>query len=126
MDISGKDTDRLSHSGADAAAITSPSGFAYLERRPVELRDVALYFQSMDLVLIEGCKSGPFPKIALYRKAPGQPLAVPADMCLAIVSDTPLNVPCRIFPLDDPDSMGVFLLERLKEEKGGEPYADHS
>ena len=118
MDTPGTDTDRLTRSGADAVSIASPSGFAYLEWRPMELDEVAWHFHSVDLVLTEGYKSGPFPKIALYRQESGQSLAVPPENCLAVVSDVPLDVPCSVFPLDDPDPMAAFLMDWLKRQKG--------
>lgn len=126
MDTPGTDTDRLTRSGADAVAIASPGGFAYLEWRPMELEEIARYFHGMDLVLTEGYKSGPFPKIALYRRSSGQPLAVPADTCLAIVSDAPLEAPCPVFPLDDPAPMAAFLVDWLMEKKGDWLYVHHA
>lgn len=126
MDTPGTDTDRLTRSGADAVAISSPTGFAYLEWRPMDLEETARHFEGVDLVLTEGYKSGPFPKIALYRQASGKPLAVPANTCLAIVSDAWLDVPCPIFPLDDPDPMAAFLVEWLMEKKGDRLYANHA
>ena len=118
MDTPGTDTDRLARSGADAVAICSPGGFAYLERKPVELWEALRHFAEMDLVVTEGYKNGPFPKIALYRKASGKPLAVPAENCLAIVSDTVLEASCPVFPLDDPNPMAAFLVDWLKQQKG--------
>lgn len=118
MDTPSTDTDRLARSGADAVAICSPGGFAYLERKPVELQEALSHFAGMDLVVTEGYKNGPFPKIALYRKASGKPLAVPAENCLAIVSDAVLEVSCPVFPLDDPNPMAAFLADWLKHQKG--------
>ena len=92
----------------------------------MDLEETARHFEGVDLVLTEGYKSGPFPKIALYRQASGKPLAVPADTCLAIVSDAWLDVPCPIFPLDDPDPMAAFLVEWLMEKKGDRLYANHA
>ena len=118
MDTPGTDTDRLSRTGAHAVAICSPSGFAYLERRPMEPQEALCHFAGMDLVMTEGYKNGPFPKIALYRKASGKPLAVPAENCLAVVSDVPLNISCPVFPLADPNPVAAFLVEWLKQQKG--------
>lgn len=51
---------------------------------------------------------------------------MPADTSLAIVSDTWLDVPCPVFPLDDPDPMAAFLVEWLMEKKGDRLYANHA
>ena len=118
MDTPGTDTDRLSQAGADAVAISSPDGFAYLERRPLDPQEALSHFVGVDLVVTEGYKNGPFPKIALYRRASGKPQAVPAENCLAIVSDVPLEVPCPVFPLNNPELLADFLVDWLKQQKG--------
>ncbi|MDR3983221.1 MAG: molybdopterin-guanine dinucleotide biosynthesis protein B [Dysosmobacter sp.] len=118
MDRPGTDTHRLAAAGADTVAIVSQKKFALIQHSPPFIEDIAARIQDVDLILTEGFKHGPFPKIALYRQASGQPLAVPADACLAIVSDVPLDVPCPVFPLDDPKPLAVFLREQLMQKKG--------
>lgn len=118
LDSPGTDTYRLTKSGADAVAIASPNGFAYLERNCLDPWEALGHFHDMDLILVEGYKRGPFPKIALYRHTAKQPLAVSPDVCLAIVSDVSLEAPCPVFPLNDPGPMVGFLLKWLPEKKG--------
>lgn len=118
MDRPGTDTHRLAAAGADTVAIVSQKKFALIQHSPPSVEDIAARIQDVDLILTEGFKHGPFPKIALYRQASEQPLAVPADACLAIVSDVPLDAPCPVFPLDDPKPMAVFLGEQLMQKKG--------
>ena len=118
LDSEGSDTDRLARAGADAAAIASPFAFAYMEQRPVAPEDAVRHFQNVDLILAEGYKNGPFPTIALYREASGKPLAVPAEVCLAIVSDTPLEAPCPVLPLEDPAPMAAFLMRWMSRQRG--------
>lgn len=114
MDQEGKDTWRFAQAGADAVAIASASKFALCRQRPMELEDIVRQLSDMDLILTEGYKAGPYPKIALYRSDSGKELAAdPAD-CLAIVSDIPLDVSCPVFPLDDPAPLAAFLLRRFQ------------
>lgn len=117
-DTSGSDTDRLACAGAAAAAIASPSAFAYVERQAVSPEDALRHFRDVDLILAEGYKNGPFPTIALYREASGKPLALPAEKCLAIVSDSPLEAPCPVLPLEDPTPMAAFLMKWMREQRG--------
>ena len=125
LDTAGSDTDRLASAGADAVAIASPSAFAYMERRPVAPEDAVRHFRNVDLILAEGYKTGPFPIIALYRAASGKPLAVPAEACLAIVSDTPLAAPCPVLPLEDPAPMAAFLMQWMREQRGEHRDVSH-
>lgn len=125
MDAPGTDTDRLARAGASAVAIASPSGFSYMERQPVPPEAAVEHFRDVDLILAEGYKNGPFPVIALYRRASGKPLAVPAEACLAIVSDLPLEAPCPVFPLEDPAPMAAFLMEWMRAQRGDHRDVSH-
>ena len=71
--------------------------------------------QDVDLVLTEGFKHGPYPKLALYRRGSGQDLAVPPEECAGVISDVPLEVSCPLFPLEAPEALAVWLAERLGE-----------
>lgn len=119
-DAPQKDTARLARAGADAVAIASPAAFCYIEQQPANPMEAVKCFRNVDLILAEGYKRGPFPKIALYRQAAGKPLAVSPSECLAIVSDAPLYAACPVFPLDDPASMADFLVQWISQAKGGQ------
>ena len=124
MDTPGTDTYRLARSGADTVAILSSGKFALLERRSLQLEDALRHIRDVDLILTEGFKHGPYPKIALFRSGSGKPLAVEPQECLAVVSDVPLNVSCPLFPLDDPQPLADYLVNTLTE-KGDLPHVDH-
>lgn len=118
IDRPGTDTSRLYAAGADTVAIASANQLAIIRRASLAVADIVPEIQGTDLILTEGFKHGPFPKVALYRKASGKPLAVPAENCLAIVSDVPMEAPCPVFPLNDPEPMAAFLADWLKQQKG--------
>lgn len=65
-----------------------------------------------DVVLAEGFKASDYPKIAIYRAAAGKPLAAEPGECLAVVTDTALDVPCPQFSLDEPTALAAFLAAR--------------
>lgn len=113
MDKPGTDTCRLAEAGADTVAIVSSRKFALLEQRGLEVEEIVKRITDVDLILTEGFKHGPYPKIALYRKDAEKPLAAEASECLAIVTDTPIEAPCRMFPLDDPQSLAAYLISAL-------------
>ena len=98
MDREGTDTWRFALAGADVVGIAGPEEFAYIERTPEELRlDAALARlpEGLDVVIVEGYKSLPLPKIVVRRdetepaiEGPGEVLAtVRADQDTAPIAD---------------------------------------
>lgn len=126
MDIPGSDTYRLSAAGAEAVAIVSGRRFALLEERSLSAEEIAAKLPDVDLILTEGFKHGPYPKIALYRKAAGLPPAVKPEECLAIAADVPLQAPCPVFPLDDAGPLAEFLAGLARGEQEEMSHADYS
>jgi len=114
LDADGKDTDRLAKAGADPVAIASQAGFAYFQAGETDLAACLSHIKDVDLILTEGFKQEKFPKIALYRKSSGQPLAVEPERCFAIVTDTPQEASCPQFPLDDAAPLAAYLAEYLQ------------
>lgn len=106
MDRPGKDTWRHRQAGAAAVAINAPGGFALVAAAETPLeRAVALLDAAagpLDLVLIEGYKAAPYPKISVYRAARGgEPCCAGDPLVLAFATDTPLDVAGEQVPLDD-------------------------
>ena len=127
MDTPGTDTSRIAAAGADVVAIVSRRQFAWVEQRSPSVEEIVERITGVDLILTEGFKHGPYPKIALYRAASGQPLAAAPEECLALVSDTPLEAACPVFPLDDPAPMAEYLIGLAAQAgPGGRTYVDHS
>ena len=114
IDQPGKDTWRFAQAGADVVAIASGSRYAMMAYRPATLEDILRQIRDVDLVLTEGFKKEGCPKIALYRAGSGKELAVPPEDCFAVVSDTAMEAPCPVFPLDDPAPLADYLLRTLK------------
>lgn len=110
LDRPGKDSHRLFAAGAEATAVVC--GGEVLLHRSAEpsLEEVLALLPPTDLVLVEGFKASSYPKIGIYRAASGKPLA--AEECLAVVTDTALDVPCPQFPLDKPEVLAAFLAAR--------------
>lgn len=109
LDREGKDSRRFARVGADAVAVVSGGECLLAEPRPLELSDVLGYLPPADIVLVEGFRQAPYPKIALYRKEAGQPLSAEAAECAAVVTDTPLEMDCPQFPLDAPELLAAHL-----------------
>jgi|DewCreStandDraft_4_1066084.scaffolds.fasta_scaffold13586_3 molybdopterin-guanine dinucleotide biosynthesis protein B len=71
MDKKGKDTYRIFKTGADMVAISSPYKFALIKNsnKEMSLRDIIkLYFNNMDIVMVEGYKKEQGVKFELNKK----------------------------------------------------------
>jgi molybdopterin-guanine dinucleotide biosynthesis protein MobB len=113
-DEPGRDTWRHFHEGGVEAVVMASAGKVALVMRlddgepdPEELIRRFYGGQGYDLVLVEGYKHGPFPRIEVFRRAIHQhPLHDPADAetaghCIAMVTDAPeMTAPWAIIPLD--------------------------
>lgn len=119
FDVPGKDSYRLAQAGADVmvGACAAQVAVFYPADGPPDLEAlIARHLQQVDLVLIEGYREGPHPKIevcrAAYalRDAQGAPqlLARPEEL-LAVVSDCALDVAVPHFGLDEADRLAEFL-----------------
>ena len=114
MDTPGKDTWRHKQAGAKVVALSSPSGLGVIRDtdHDMPLSEVVNgYFNDVDLVITEGYKAGPAPKIEICRSAAhNEPLADRDETWLAVVSDRPLDCGLPIFDLDDAAGLADFLI----------------
>jgi molybdopterin-guanine dinucleotide biosynthesis protein B len=64
-----------------------------------------------DLLLVEGHKHHPLPKLEVWRKENGKPLLHPNDThIVAIASDAPVDTRLPRFDLDDHKSIEDFIV----------------
>jgi len=120
IDHEGKDSWRHKKAGARLTVIASPHRIAVIEDvskdyELSELRDG--YIRDVDVILSEGFKVNPHPKIEVVRaEMKHSPLCSREDNLLAIVSDEPVDrgVPC----LDIDDIRGIADLIEDKFLKG--------
>jgi molybdopterin-guanine dinucleotide biosynthesis adapter protein len=68
-----------------------------------------------DLVIVEGFKHAPIPKLEVWRRATGEPLLHPNDPhIVAIASDVPIETALPRLDLNDDRSIGSFILAHLR------------
>jgi molybdopterin-guanine dinucleotide biosynthesis adapter protein len=116
IDRPGKDSWVHREAGASEVLISSASRWALMhEHRGAEepgLGELLRHMSPVDLVLIEGFKREPIPKIEIHRPALGKPLLCGEDPdIIAIASDEPLagtGLPC--LPLDDAAAIADFII----------------
>lgn len=120
IDHPGRDSHRFREAGARQVALASPMRWALMH----ELRDEAeppfeeilSHIGPCDLILIEGYKSGPFPKIEARsdRSLTREPLSEDDPGIVAIASDgTAAGGSLPHFALDDVTAIADFIAEHL-------------
>jgi len=128
IDRQGTDSWRHLHEGmADGVLIAAPNLRVTLERRPDDTGPIALaleHFADRDLVIVEGFKRSPLPKIEVYRTGVGpSPLALDPSIpgpWIALATDKAVaEAPCPVLKFTDP--MWLQLLASLALERALDP-----
>lgn len=123
IDKPGKDSYRLRKAGAHQMLIASSQRRALItennaRHEPVLDELIAqLDLDNIDLVLVEGFKHLPFPKIELHRKALGKPLMHLEDRYIIAVASDHLD-DCDELPalnINDIDAITAFIINWLDQ-----------
>ena len=95
VDVPGKDSWRHKHAGARTVALSSPDTLFMIGDVAEEWTLETIAHQALfavDLILTEGFKSGPMPKVEVNRAAQGMSLLCgSADHLVAVVTDRELT-----------------------------------
>jgi len=118
VDHPGKDSFRHRAAGAHQVMLSSAKRWALM----TELRDaeeesldaLLARLDPVDIVLIEGFKSGSHPKIEAWRTETAHPLIAPGDPTIvAVASDAPLETDRKQFHLDATAAIATFILAEV-------------
>ena len=123
LDTPNKDSWRLSQAGSEAAAISSKGRLAVTRNLKNDLDPQTLVQYAgadCDLVLTEGFKQYPYPKIEVIRgKADLKPVS-PPEQLLAIVTDKPLDINVPQFTQKEAGKIaGLIEQKYLSGAEGG-------
>ena len=66
FDVEGKDSDKFTKTGAEVV-ITSPTRTTYFSQREKNLDEIVSMIHDFDILLVEGLKTLPLPRIAIFR-----------------------------------------------------------
>jgi len=116
IDRPGKDSYRHRHAGCTEVMVTSDVRWALMHELRGEsehtLEQQIERMAPVDLLLVEGWKSQPLPKLEVYREANGKPLLFPGDgHIVAIASDVPVETKLPRFEIGDYDGIAQHVLE---------------
>jgi molybdopterin-guanine dinucleotide biosynthesis adapter protein len=115
MDRPGKDSFRHREAGAHEVLVASSTRWALLHEidgPEPSLTDLLARLTPVDLVLVEGFKAHPYPKLEVHRPSLGKPALWPRDPAvLAVATDAPLPE-CAIprLPLDAPAMIAEWIM----------------
>jgi len=115
VDQPGKDSHTHRLAGASEVLISSAKRWALMHELRAEaepmLRDLVTRLSPVDLVIVEGFKTQPHPKLEVHRSAVGKPLLYPSDPNIdAIASDTrPSDTALPFADLDDVEGVADLV-----------------
>jgi molybdopterin-guanine dinucleotide biosynthesis protein MobB len=120
IDKPGKDSYEHRLAGANEVMISSSARWALLhelrgEPEP-ELKALIARMKPVDILLVEGFKNYPHPKLEIHRPALGKPLLCANDPhVVAVASDVRLpDLPVPVFALDDVAGIADHILAVLR------------
>ena len=119
IDQPGRDSYRHREAGAQEVLVASPNRWALMhELRGADepsMEDLLAKMSPVDLVIIEGYKRGPHPKVETHRAEAGRDLLAPENPTIrAVASDSAhdgLSVP--VFDLNDTSAIADFILSEV-------------
>jgi len=120
IDHEGKDSWKHRRAGAHLTVIASPEQVALIEDTKkdytiAELRD--RYIREVDIIIIEGYKKNPYPKIEVYRKEiSARPLATREENLIAMVTDDPVTVDVPRFHKEDITELTDLIVDLFLDQ----------
>ena len=118
IDRPGKDSWRHREAGAGEVMVASVRRWAIMHElrgapEPT-LDELVARMSPVDLLLVEGWKHHPHPKIEVHRPSLGKTLLYPDDPhVVAIASDEVLAAPIPLLPLGDASAVAAFISDHL-------------
>lgn len=118
IDKPGKDSYRHRAAGADIGVITSDTKLAMVKRldAPLNVREIMDGLMAdMDIVIVEGYKSEPIPRIEVIRKEEGREMIFDPAELLAVVTDLDLALDIPVFGLEDTSSVADLIVNKVAQ-----------
>ncbi|MBI5922315.1 MAG: molybdopterin-guanine dinucleotide biosynthesis protein B [Betaproteobacteria bacterium] len=116
LDQSGKDSHRLRSAGAKEVFLVSNQRWVLMHELRGDpeptLEEQLEHMSPCDLVLVEGFKYTPIPKIEIHRVANNKPLIYPEHPnVVALASDVAIESGLPWFHLDDIQAIAAFIMK---------------
>jgi molybdopterin-guanine dinucleotide biosynthesis protein B len=125
IDHPGKDSWRHRQAGAREVVISSGRRWAMMHELQGEaepsLDELVSRMSPCDLLLVEGFRRYPHPKIEVFRAANGRPALHPDDpWIVALATDQAFDSPLPQFALDDAPGVARYILRHTGLDQGSD------
>lgn len=118
FDIEGKDSYKFSNTGAEVI-VTSQKRTTYFSKKQSELEDMIRLFDKFDVLLVEGLKNLPLPRISVFRDSINEEYF---SYMNALAIDSSINADTYNLPkdvdlldLNNPDEIISWIFKNAKE-----------
>jgi len=118
LDRPGKDSYRHRVAGASEVMLVCDTRWAVMHelrgQPEPSFEEQLARLSPCDLVLVEGFKYTPIPKLEVHRPANGKPYIWPENPdVIAVACDVALDIPKPLLDLNDRDTIANFILEHV-------------
>ncbi|WP_413742012.1 molybdopterin-guanine dinucleotide biosynthesis protein MobB [Sodalis sp. RH15] len=124
VDTPGKDSYELRRAGARQTMVASDARWALMtENQDNEMPALSWLAAQMDprlvdLILVEGFKNEPVPKIALFRSDTGKDWRPLIDeYVIAVAGDVKVDMTLPVLDINQPESIAAFISEWLVDNR---------
>jgi molybdopterin-guanine dinucleotide biosynthesis protein B len=119
VDQPGKDSYRHRHAGAREVLVTSSRRWVLMHElrgaQEPSFEDQVKHLAPCDLLIVEGFKHAPIPKLEVWRAEPGEGLLHPQDPhIVAVASDVKLETKLPLLDINDDAGIAEFIVKHLK------------
>ena len=117
IDHEGKDSWKHKKAGASTVSLSSAEKFAVIKDVDSEWppeRIIAAYLSDVDIVVAEGFKTSPFPKIEVIRKENSlKPVCANDKRLIALATDAGLSAKVPVFDLNGFKKITSFIIKEI-------------
>lgn len=119
VDQPGKDSFRHRHAGASEVLVTSSRRWALMHElrgtKEPTFEEQLKHLSPCDLVIVEGFKFAPIPKMEIWRAETGEGMLHPNDPhIVAVATDAKVDTKLPLLDLNDPPGIAAFVISHLK------------
>jgi molybdopterin-guanine dinucleotide biosynthesis protein B len=119
IDHPGKDSYRHRHAGAAEVMVTSSRRWVLMHElrgaQEPSFEEQIKHFSPCDLLLVEGFKFAPIPKLEIWRAETGEALLHPNDPhIVAIATDSKVATALPVFDLNEDGAIASFIVRHLE------------
>jgi molybdopterin-guanine dinucleotide biosynthesis protein B len=119
VDHPGKDSYRLRQAGAGEVLVTSSRRWVLMHElrgaKEPTFEEQTAHLSPCDLLIVEGFKYAPIPKLEVWRAVTGEPMLHPNDPhIVAVASDAKVETTVPLLDLNAHERIAAFVLDHLK------------